>query len=130
MSLEQDIQELTKAVKELTAALGRAEKPATVKKSAEKTEPANAGSQPGVTPLAEEKKGAAPVTPPAPFPFKKLADEATKLVEKDYDKLAAICKREGVAKISGLPDAKWEAVHDEIVGILASLEKPASDGLI
>ena len=76
MSLEQDIQELTKAVKELTAALGKAEKPST-KKSADKTEPAGASSPSGVTPPAEEKTVDAPAVTPAPFPFKKLADEAT-----------------------------------------------------
>lgn len=135
MSIESNIQELTEAVKALTAAIVASQgsappavKPKTEKKPASAS-PTTAGageksaSKPegavaphGATPPSTEGT-AAPVAGRS-IPFKQLADVAIKLNTKNYAALKAICEREGIAKISGLPEDKWAAIHDEIVGLL------------
>lgn len=139
MALEQDIQELTAAVKALTAALGKSQPAATKPKkepeaeksvldtSPPKQEPAaeTASSQAGAMPPSTEEIVAPEGDKPA-VEFKDLVAVATELNKKDWRKLGAICEREKVTRISGLAEGRWAAVHDEIVEIL----KSAGEGLV
>lgn len=136
MSIESNIAELTAAVKELTAAL-KAGAPAagyvpkteelskkTETKKVEEKKPAaaeTASPPPGAEPPSTEAT-AAPAEGEE-IPFKTLADAAIKLNTKAYDKLAAICKREKVAKISGLDKARYAAVLADINAELAALDE-------
>ena len=140
MALEQDIQELTAAVKALTAALGKSQPAAATKPKKEpeteksvsdttqpKQEPAavTASSQAGATPPSTEET----VVPEGDKPtieFKDLVAVATELNKKDWKKLGAICEREKVTRISGLAESRWKDVHDEIVEIL----KNVGEGLV
>lgn len=122
MALENDIQELTAAVKALTAAIsgatvktscgGGSGDPSEVKKEVKKTAP---------TPVAETKDAApepATESPSSEVTFEELAAKFTDLIEKDITKAKGLLATYNVPKLGGLSKDLYAEVFDKVTGLL------------
>lgn len=123
MALENDLQELTTAVKALTAALTANIKPQPVylpeepKSVAEVKKPA---AKPAETPSTTTETGegtaaSAVTSPSSEVTFEELAAKFTDLIEQDIAKAKALLAGYGVPKLGGLSKDLYAEVLDKVI---------------
>lgn len=122
--IEKTIQELTAAIKQLTAALHKSDAPQDVELPTVHVKPSNLPSvEPTPAPIAEPV-----IMEESPIRTSKvtqadLRDVASKLlVQKKLPEILRINKEHGIRKISECPEEKYEAVYSSLTAALATSE--------